>query len=256
MKNIKIVFSVFYHSLKEQCKNKLFAILVIFSLFFMYATLLVGIMAVDQEFRVLVDFGLGLMEIIALVYIVYASATTITDEFKSKTIYLILSRPVPKTAYLMGKILSLFALAAVILMFSGLFHLILLKSRGFDLPSLYHKILLLMWMKLVIISSITVLLSFISTSVITAVIISIILWSIGHFTPETKFLIEKSEGLSKVILKFSSFIIPNFQIYNLRDYYDAGVKTYIGNFNAMAYLFAWVFVSFGFSTLIFRKKQF
>ncbi len=256
MKYLKVVLAVSHHSLKEYCKNKLFAILIIFSLFSIYASLLVGIMAMDQEFRVLTDFGLGLMELMAFVYIVYISAISITEEFNLKTIYLVLSRPVPKSAYLMGRMLSLFALAAVILLFAGSFQLLLLKFRGFDFPHLYHKILFLIWMKLVIISSITVFVSFISTSAITTVIISIMLWTLGHFAPETKFLIEKTQGLSQIFLKASSLLVPNFQIYNLKDYYDSGMTTHAGNFKAISYLFAWVFATFSFSAFIFRKKEF
>ena len=125
---MKIVMVVFNHSLREYCKNKIFAILIIFSLFSIYASLLVGVMAVDQEFRVLTDFGLGLMELMAFVYIIYMSAISITEEFKSKTIYLVLSRPVPKNAYLLGRMLSLFALAAVILLFAGSFQPILRRT--------------------------------------------------------------------------------------------------------------------------------
>ncbi len=255
LKYIKVILAVAHHSLREYCKNKLFAILIIFSLFSIYASLLVGIMAVDQEFRVLTDFGLGLMELMAFVYIVYVSAISITDEFKLKTIYLVLSRPVPRSAYLLGRIIILFALAGIILLCAGSFQLILLKFRGFDYPTLYHKILLLMWMKLAIISSITVFLSFISTSVITTVIISIMLWTLGHFAPETKFMIEKTEGLSQIFLKSSFFLIPNFQIYNLKDSYDTGLGIY-DNCKAVAYLFAWVFATFSFSAFIFRKKEF
>ena len=255
MNNIKVVLTVAHHSLREYCKNKLFAILIIFSLFSIYASLLVGIMAVDQEYRVLTDFGLGLMELLAFVYIVYMSAVSITEEFKLKTIYLVLSRPVSKNAYLLGRIISLFALAAVILAFAGSFQLLLLKFRGFDYPLLYHKIILLMWMKLAIICSITVFLSFISTSVITTVIISIMLWTLGHFAPETKFMIEKTQGLSQIFLKSSFFLIPNFQIYNLKDSYDIGLSAY-DNFKAVIYLFAWVLATFSFSAFIFRKKEF
>ncbi len=253
---MKIVMVVFNHSLREYCKNKIFAILIIFSLFSIYASLLVGVMAVDQEFRVLTDFGLGLMELMAFVYIIYMSAISITEEFKSKTIYLVLSRPVPKNAYLLGRMLSLFALAAVILLFAGSFQLILLKFRGFAYPPLYHNILLLMWMKLAIISSITVFLSFVSTSVITTVIISIMLWTLGHFAPETKFLIEKTQGISQIFFKLSYFLIPNFQIYNLKDYYDSGLIAHIDNFKPVIYLFAWVLATFSFSAFIFRKKEF
>jgi len=212
-------------------------------------------MAVDQEFRVLTDFGLGLMELMTFVYIVYMSAVSITEEFKLKTIYLVLSRPVPKSAYLLGRIISLLALAGVILLFAGSFQLLLLKFRGFDYPPLYHKIILLIWMKLAIISSLTIFISFISTSAITTVIISIMLWTLGHFAPETKFMIEKTQGLSQIFLKSTYFLIPNFQIYNLKDTYDAGIDVY-NNFKAVMYLFVWLFATFSFSAFIFRKKEF
>ena len=216
------------HTVRENYRNRFFAIFVIFSAVLIYASLLLGVMAQDEEARVLADSGLALMELIALAYALMSAAGAITREIETKTIYLVFSRPVAKPAYLLGKL---------------------------ALPDFYAAAVLFIWLKLVMITSVAVFISLFATSVVSTVTISAILWTLGHFTQEAKFLIERSSGAAAVALKATAYFIPNFGLFNAR---DLGGHTAAGPGPVFlaAYVLLWLAVPYLFSALLFRKKEF
>lgn len=250
----KPVLAIFLRSLHEYCSHKLFAVLVLITLLLIYFSILVGVMAVDYEKRVLLDFGSGFIEIMAFAYLLYVSAFTIFEEAESKTIHLVFSRPVAGWQYLLGKFLSLYALAAVLILYSGVFHLVLIFSRGHAFPGGYFEMLFLMWCKVSLASTVTIFISLFSTSPLTPMIVSLILWMGGHLVPEIKFLIERSTGFSAFALKASSWVLPNFQIFNMRDWMDSPAARLA--FRQPAYLLAWISALFAASVLVVRKKEF
>ena len=109
------------NSWRENLRSRFFLLMMIFSVVFLYISMLFGLLAVDQELRVLLDFGLAFIEIMGLAGAVYGAASGILHEIETKTIYLILSRPVSRGQYLLGRFtgLMLSALAAISLMASS-----------------------------------------------------------------------------------------------------------------------------------------
>ena len=153
MTNLAIAYSIARHSLVENYKNRFFSLFIIFAGVLIYASLLAGVMAVDEEARMLTDQGLALMELITLAYAVLAAASAITREIETKTIYLVFSRPVSRPAYLAGKAGGLYAASALMLGVLALIGLSLIYFRGFALPPFYLKAVFFIWCKLLIIIS-------------------------------------------------------------------------------------------------------
>ncbi len=255
MKYLNTAWSIARHSLRENYKNRFFGLFVVFAGVLIYASLLAGVMAVDEEARVITDLGLALMELITLVYALLAAAAAITSEIKTKTIYLVFSRPVPRAAYLAGKAAGLYAAFALMLGVMALIHLSLLYFRGFVLPPFYLTAVLFIWCKLIIITSAALFVSLFATSTVSTVAITGILWTLGHFTSEAKFLIIKSSGAAALVLKAVAYFIPNFQLFNARDLGATAPPAAPPGFLA-AYLLLWLVVPYLFSLLLFRKKEF
>jgi len=243
------------HSLTENYRNRFFALFVVFAGVLIYASLLAGVMAVDEEARVIADLGLALMELITLAYSLLAAASSISREVETKTIYLVLSRPVPRPAYLAGRAAALYGASALMLAVMALIHLSLLYFRGFGVPALYAQAVFFIWCKLLIITSAAFFVSFFSTSVVSTVTISATLWTLGHFTAEAKFLLTRTSGAPAAVLGAASWFIPNLQLFNARDL-GAAAPPPAGPWFMAAYLAVWLAVPYLFSLLMFRKKEF
>ncbi|MBI5201213.1 MAG: hypothetical protein HY925_06475, partial [Elusimicrobia bacterium] len=119
-----------WSGLHEQLRNRSYQVAMAFAGVMLYLSILLGMLAVEQEIRALLDFGLGFIELMALASAIFGAATGILRDMETKSIYLILTRPVSRLEYLLGRyfgtVLSL--AAAVGLMASA--HVLLLLARG------------------------------------------------------------------------------------------------------------------------------
>ena len=255
MRSLGTAWNIAFHSLRENYRNRFFGLFVLFAGVLIYASLLVGVMAVDEEARVITDLGLALMELMTLAYALLAAASAIIREIETKTIYLVFSRPVPRPAYLAGKAAGLYAASALMLCVMAIIHLSLIYSRGFVLPPFYLKAVFFIWCKLLIITSAALFVSLFATSAVSTVAIGGILWTLGHFTSEAKFLVDKSSGAAALVLRAVAYFTPNFQLFNARDQ-GATAPGAASPWFLAGYLLLWLAVPYLFSLLLFRKKEF
>lgn len=241
------------NSFSESVRNKFFTLFAVFAFTAIYASVLAGVMAVDQEARVLGDFGLALMELTALAYALFSASSVLLKEAETKTIYLVFSRPVPRWAYLAGKLAGLLLTTAFMLAVMGVMHLLLLKFRGFGIPQGYAWALAGSFLKLSVITSLAVFISLFSTSAVSALIISGIGWTVGHFASETRFMAERAQGAGAAVLKAVSWLIPDFQLFNARDAAGAACTLSGGAFFAAA---AWVLAAYLGALWLLQRKEF
>lgn len=212
-----VVLSVALNSFSESVRNRFFTLFAVFAFTAVYASVLAGVMAVDQEARLLADFGLALIELTALAYALFGASSSLLREAETKTIYLVFSRPVPRWAYLAGKFCGSMLTAALMLGVMALLHLSLLYFRGFGVPEAYGWALFGTFLKLSVIVSFAFFVSLFSTSAVSTLVISGIFWTAGHFAVETRFLAEQSAGVKSLALKAAIWLIPNLQLFNARD---------------------------------------
>ncbi len=250
-------FVILFHVFREQWKNRFFQLVLIFAGVMLYAALLLGAVSVGQEYRALADFGFGLIELVGFAAVIFGCATTILKDMESKTIYLVLSRPVSRHAYLLGRLFGLFFSVGASIACMGVLHAVLLYAKGFPLPPLYFKILFMIWLKTIIIGSLAMTVSLFSTSILSSLLISSIFWTLGHFLSEARFLVEKSRTAGALLISPLLYIIPNLQLYNFKD--RLGITAPDAN-PALAVVLGYTLLycaacSF-FSVWLFRKKEF
>lgn len=253
MKTLFLIRAVAFNSFVESVRNRFFTLFAVFAFTAVYASVLAGVMAVDQEARVLADFGLALIELTALAYSLFAASSTLLREAETKTIYLVFSRPVPRWAYLAGKLCGALLTAGLMLAVMAAMHLSLLAFRGFGLPAFYAWALAGTFLKLAIIISFAFFVSLFSTSAVSTLVISSIMWTLGHFASEARFLAERAPGLQGAALKAFLLLIPNLQLFNARD--AAGAASVLGP----AVLFpaaAWVAASCLGALWLLSRKEF
>lgn len=256
------------NSWQENLRNRFFLLSLIFGGLMMYFSLLLGLLASDQEVRVLLDFGLGLIEIMGIVGGVFGAATVILREIETKTIYMVLTRPVSRWEFLLGRFLGLMisVLAAMSLM--ALLHVTILVAKGWSLESYYLFAFIGVFFKVLITASLAMFLALFTTSVLSCLSMSFIFFSLGHFLPEIEFMIAHKARVSIVgiPMKLMTYVLPNLQLYNIRDSIrpvseavmkmgpvpglDVPMGAWI--FYAAAYCGVWML----FSGLLLKRKEF
>lgn len=246
-----------FHTLREQLLSRSYQLIVVFGAVLIYAAILFSVMAVDQAARVLLDFGLALIELFALAAAVYGASTTVLREMETKTIHLILTRPVSKGDYLIGRFLGLLASTAAAMAAMGAVHAALLLYEGWTFTPVYLLLLAGSFLKVAVIASVASLLALFSTSVVTAVNLTIVLWVLGHFMPEARFMTRKLAGPGAPLMDGLLDLLPNLQVFNLKDRFSAPGAASARLFGA-SFLYALVYASacLGLAHVLFKRKEF
>jgi len=251
--SIKIVNEIALNTFKESLKSRFFALFAIFAFIMLYASALGSMLSISHEERVLADISLLLIEIMCLVYALFHVSSALTREIQEKTIYLILSRPVPRHICLAGKELGVMLTTAFIALITSIMAICVIKTRGLDVPSFFFAAAAGAFLKTAIITAFAFLFSFVSTSDTTAFVMSGLLYVLGHITSELGPLMEKASGAKYLILKACSIIFPNLNLYSLRETAEAGFPLSIG---ALAAALIWIAAAYAISAWLFSKKEF
>jgi len=241
------------NAFRENIWSRIFILVLLFGGVFIYFSLILGFLAVDQEIRVLMDVGLALIELMTLVATLYASATLFLREIETKTIYLILTRPLTRRDYLLGRVLGLILSTFFAILMMSILHVAILLTQGWHWDNSYPLALLGILLKMLIASALAVFFALSSTSAMAAILFSGALWAMGHFAPEMRFMaLHSRSGASAALLNAVSYIIPNFQILNWRDHLTTPALVWKG----IAYSLSYSVACLSMSWIILRKKEF
>lgn len=242
---------VAWNSFQDSVRSRFYLIALVFGAVVLYISLLLGLLAADQELRVIEDFGLSLLELLGLAAAVYGAATAILQEMQTKTIYLILTRPVSRGAYLLGRFGGLMLSTAAAMLLMAALHLIILFAKGWSWKAAYAAAVAGSFLKVLVTAALTLFLALFSSSILTALVIALILWTLGHFLPEIRFMIRwTSQGASLAPLTAISYVVPDLQLLNLRD----RLGTALGKPLLYALAYAGVWLSLAVAKL--KRKEF
>ena len=252
------IFILAAHTCREHFRNRSFIVTIVFSLLMLYMSLLLGALAIEQEQRVLMDFGLSFIELMGFGLALWGSATGILQEMENKTIYLILSRPISRWSYLVGRYCGLLASVSAACVAMGALHLGILFYKGWAWQPVYGLGFCGILLKLSLACALGQFWSLASTSALSGLTITAIMWLLGHFIPEINFLVRRTDDrMAAVPMLALAYILPNLQLFNFRDRLHIPSATGFAEplMPAAAYVLvyaaSWLFLSY----LFFRKKE-
>jgi Cu-processing system permease protein len=218
MRALRTIAIVAANGWQDSLRSRFFMLSALFGGVTLYVSVILGMLAADQETRVLLDFGLSLIELIGLAAAAFGAATIVLREIETKTIYLVLTRPVSRAQYLLGRFAGLMLSVAACMGLMAVMHLSILLAKGWSWSWLYAAALAGSYMKLVAVAALTLFLALWSSSILTALVIAGVCWALGHFLPEIRFMLRFStEGPALAPLTALSYVLPDLQRLNLRD---------------------------------------
>lgn len=246
----------------------------------------------EQELIILKSTAMGAMAMFSVLFAIAATALLIPKDLEDRTLYTILSKPVPRLDYLLGKLTGvLFLVAASLLLMDGLLSLILHTrtdgliaaemERGAALgwPQEYLGIrrdaiaqqgvtldlqagVGAIFFKAMIMASVALLISTFSSSTLFTIVIAVVIYFIGHFTADARNYWLHSQGAHvssevKLLTQGAALVFPDFQLYNIIDAAIEGKKIAGGIFRRLAlltFLYSGIYSVLAWFT--FRKKEF
>jgi ABC-type transport system involved in multi-copper enzyme maturation permease subunit len=205
------------NTFREAVRDRVLYNLIIFVLLLVASAPLFGAISIDIERLVLVNVGLSSISFFGIVIAIFIGIGLVSKEMEKKTLYTILSRPVHRWEFIVGKycglLMTLLVNAAMMTVgfFAALF-LIQLKLTRSDarlLVAIYFIVLGFLMM-----TAITLLFSSFSTPIFSA-IFAFALFAIGTFADDLHNLAASTHGVAKWLATAAVYAVPNFSSLNV-----------------------------------------
>lgn len=254
---MRTIAAVFSYTFKEHLRHKAWLSSALFGLVLLGGAVVVSALGQDERARLMLDLGLAAIEAITLVSSVFLTVNLVLQEVESRAIYLILTHPVRRADYLLGRYLGTLASSALGVAVMAALHVALLALYGGAEPGRYLAALACVLGKTAIMSSLALLLSLALTSEAAAMAFAVFLWVLGHFSSEMRFLADRSGSafLKTAIVAFSH-AAPDFGRINYRDFWHAPAPESGWLFWALLYCLAYAGACLSLSVQIFEQKEF
>jgi ABC-type transport system involved in multi-copper enzyme maturation permease subunit len=242
---------------KDAARKKLFYVVFLFGLAVVALSPILPTFELGARAQFLRDISLSLSSLFGVVLAVILSVTQVPGEVENRTIYNILSKPVGRLQYLVGKYLGILSALFIILLVMGLEILLLIYIRlGVFSPVIFQGVFAV-FLECAVIASFCLALSTFA-SVPLNVFTTVLFYLLCHV--KTGFLYQKLVtevgGIVRVFSWGFYYMIPNLENFNLSQPvgYGGGVSAwFMIRITAYAALFSIVFLTIGY--LVFRRKN-
>lgn len=206
--------------------------------------------------KVALDFGLGMLSISGVGIAIFMGVNLLAKELEYRTVYMILSRPLRRIDFLIGRIFGMIGILFVNLLVLAVLTVSIYLLLGGTLDLLILWAILFSFLESVIILLFVVLASMITNTVL-AVIAAISIEVLGHAVTDPSVL-HFAYG-NKIIIytvKFYSFFFPDFSKLNLKDYvlYQQTISPNI-LFGGLAYGICYGIILLLISAYIFERRN-
>lgn len=221
------------YTLREGLRKKtmigflILSVLVIFGSQFITAFLTqstIGESTTDVQVKLIKDICVTAIAIFGVLITIFVSASVVPGEVENKVVYTILSKPVRRFQYLLGKFLGVqFIILINLLLMGGLFFFALYVKQQV-LPTLLLWSILLTYFQFLIVSAFTFAVSCTSSTAVLPTIAGLFIYITGNLTEYLKDVFDRAgqteqalDALIGHIAYYLWLILPNLRLFDLKD---------------------------------------
>jgi ABC-type Na+ efflux pump permease subunit len=268
-------------------RQKVFYIILVFAMCAIGSSVFMARLTFQEEFQMLKDVCLGAMSIFTSLLAILATANFLPRDLEDRTLYNLLSKPVPRFVYLLGKLAGIILLLLLFtLLMSAVFCLVLwMRERSVlsqtrsefaegtpeELATALKAVtdatfnanlipgILIIFVKSVLLASLTLLISTFATSALFTVMIAAAVYFIGHLQSTAREYWLQGVDIkwwTHIIVALVALLFPDLQSFNLTDDVIAGAAIPPGIF-LETFALGWVYtaVYFALSALVFAGRE-
>jgi len=211
------LLSIAANTFRETVRNKILYVILAFALVVIGLTWFLADLSMGELSRIVADVGLASIHLFGVTIAVFLGITLVSQELERKTIYLVLSKPVPRWEFVLGKVAGL---CSTILLTTSVMAITLFAVYAAYSGKAEPGILLAsagVFLELVLLVCLATLFSTFTTPTLSAMF-TLSLFLIGHLSQSLSVLggQAKSAG-ARTAASFLFYILPNLEIFNWKN---------------------------------------
>ena len=201
------------NTFREAVRDRVLYNLILFALLLIGSAIFIGELSAGQETKIVVDLGLSAMLLFGAFIAIFVGVGLVYKEIERRTLYAILSKPIGRGQFLLGKYLglNLTLLLNVVVMGIGVMAALVYTRRAWDpLAVKIWPAILLIYLELLILTAVALLFSSFSSPALSA-LLSFFVFVIGHFSTDLKALSDSaSSATTRWLFRALYYVLPNF----------------------------------------------
>ena len=213
---ISRIRAIAFNTFREAIRDRVLYNLIVFAFLMIGASLLLGQITIGVERQLLINLGLTAISIFGVLIAIFIGIGLVSKEIDKRTLYTVLSRPVQRWEFIVGKY---FGLVVTLVVNAGL------MTLGFFVALLYlmHRLqpsdtsilaaIYFILLQFMMITAIALLLSSFSTPIESAVL-TFAIFVVGSFSEDLRNFAEAAKGTTHYATLALSYLIPNFATMN------------------------------------------
>lgn len=245
------------NTFKEAIRDRILYLLVFFALVMIGVSIVISSLSVGQNARVIADMGLAAISLFSVIIAVFIGTNLLFKEIDKRTIITLLSKPIHRRDFILGKYLGLVLTLLVLnVVMSAIFLLTLYLFQRIWYPAILW-VILLMFLELMVVTAAAIFFSTLSSPLLSA-LFTFSVYGIGHYTNDLKTLgaLSKNpflEGITSILY----YLLPNLENFNLKNELASGLSITPEALGlVLVYGLFYIFFLLVLSVLLFQKKEF
>lgn len=249
--------AIAFNTFKEAIRDRILYLLLFFAAASIAFSRLLALLTVGDKVKIIKDVGLASLSFFGVLMAILMGTGLVYKEIDKKTIYTLLSKPVRRYQFLLGKFFGLILTLFIMLFLMSLIFLGVVFFHTFSIPWEIWISVAFIFLEMGLITSVAILFSCFSTPILSS-IFSLSFYLIGHFSWSLETIIQKmNPGIGKTLVQFLYVFLPDLENFNFKTevvhHLPIPPQTFL--YSAAYGIFYTVFVLV-IAILIFRKRDF
>lgn len=250
------ILSIAFNTFRENLRDKLLYNLLVFALLMIGSSILLMRLTLGEFHRLILDIGLASINFFGVLIAIFVGIGLVSKEIEKKTIYTIVSKPVARYEFLLGKYLGLLVtlLVNMSVMVIGLLAVLFLQDVPIHL--VLFKALGMIFLEFMVVTAVALLFSTFTTATLSA-IFTLAVYVIGHLTPDLKTFGQKMDTLGRSVLEGLYYFLPNLERFNLKGHVTHNMAVPVQDLGLIvAYGLAYTTLLLVLASVIFQRRDF
>jgi ABC-type transport system involved in multi-copper enzyme maturation permease subunit len=242
---------------KEAKRDRILYLLFFFAALGIVASRVLAILTVGDRIKIIKDVGLASISVFGVLMAILIGTGLVYKEIDKKTIYTLLSKPLHRAEFILGKFLGLVLTLFVMTAAMALIFLAIVFAHTFTIEGGLLVAVAYIFLELVLMTAVSILFSSFSTPILSS-LFALAFYLIGHLSWGLELLIKKMRpGAGRVLVQALFLVLPDLENFNFKMEVVHSLPIPPGIYLS-SFLYGVVYTAFllGLAVLIFRRRDF
>lgn len=244
------------NTFREAIRDRILYLLLAFALLMIASSRILSLLTVGAEEKIVKDIGMAAISLFGVATSIFVGVGLVFKEIEKRTVYTLVSKPIRRSQFILGKYLGLVMVLAVnVAVMTGVFYLLLFIKGWVDAAIM--RAIFLIFVELLLVTAVAILFSSFSTPILSS-LFTITFYIVGHLTWGLLMLADKlDEGAGRSLCRLLYTVLPNLEILNVKGMVVHGLTVPFSQVAlAAVYGLSCTVIVLGIAVLVFRKRDF